>query len=122
MSQNIQSHKLGHWLPKDYHWTRKWLSNLIDHAAKNDKPLKHELRQFQELVDGDVNLKVLAFLMFTEVPHKEPYCHDPLGKPQVRNFDHILRLINHIMDSGPRWSTIADKIGLISFPINAILD
>ena len=98
------------------------MSNLIEHVDKHDKELKHELREFRELVEGDVSLKILASMMFTEVPEKMPYNRDPMHKPQVRDFHHMLKLINHIMDSGPQWSTIADKVGLIGFPINAILD
>ncbi len=118
----IKSHKFGHWVPQDHHWTQKWLSNLIDHADKHEKNLKHELREFEELVEGDVKLKILVSLMFTEVPEKAPYNRDPLQEPQVRDFHHMLKLINHIMDSAPQWSTIADEVGLIGFPINAILD
>ena len=119
---SIKSHKLGHWVPKDHDWTQKWLSNLINHADKHKKDLKHELREFEQLVEGNATLKILASMMFTEVPEKKPYDRDPLLEPQVRNFHHMLVLINHIMDSGPKWSTIADEVGLIGFPINAILD
>ena len=119
---SIKPHKLGHWMPQDHGWTQKWLSNVIDHADKHDKDLKHELREFQELVEGDVKLKILASLMFTEVPEKKPYDRDPLLEPQVRDFHHMLKLINHLMDSAPQWSIIADEVGLIGFPINAILD
>ena len=118
----IQPHKLGHWLPQDNHWTRKWLDKLIDDADNQDKDWKHELREFERLVENDVKLKILAFLMFKEVPEKYPYNRDPEHKPQVRDFHHMLKLINHIMDSGPQWSTIANEVGLIGFPINAILD
>lgn len=34
-------------------------------------------------------------------------------QPQVRDFHHMLMLINHIMDSAPQWSTVADEVGLI---------
>ncbi|KAL9103266.1 MAG: hypothetical protein Q9163_001688 [Psora crenata] len=118
----IKSSKLGHWVPQDHKWTQKWLSNLIEHVDKHEKDLRDELREFEELVEGDVSLKILAAMMFTEVPEKEPYCRDPTQQPQVRDFHHMLMLINDIMDSAPQWSTIADEVGLIGFPINAILD
>ena len=117
-----KSHKLGQVVPQDHRWTQKWLTNLIEHVDKQDKGLKHELRQFQELVEGDVSLKILASMMFTEVPAKRPYNRNPLCQPQVRDFNHMLKLINHIMDSGPKWSIIGDKVDLIGFPIGAILD
>ena len=66
-------------------------------ADEHDKDLKHELREFQELVEGDEKLKILASLMFTEVPEKKPYDRDPLLEPQVRDYHHMLKLINHLV-------------------------
>ena len=120
---SVIAHKLGHWLPEDHQLTRKWLDNLIKHVdSLGEQDLKHELREFQELIESDVTLKILAALMFTEVPEKWPYNRDPLMQPQVRDYHHMLQLLNHIMDSAPQWSCFADKVGLIGFPINAILD
>ena len=118
----IKSHKLGKWVPHDHDWTQKWLSNLIEHCDRSDKVFKRELQDFKELVEGDVSLKILVSLMFTEVPEKKPYCRDPMQQPQVRDFDHMLKLVNHIMDSAPSWSTIGDETGFIGFPITAILN
>ena len=117
-----KSHNLGKWAPPDQDWTQKWLNNLIEHCDRHEKDLKRELREFKELVEGDVSLKILASMMFTEVPKRKPYSRDPTEQPQVRDFDHMLKLINHIMDSAPSWSTIADKVGMIGFPISAILN
>ena len=111
----IKSHKIGKWVPHNHDWTQIWLSNLIEHCDRHEKDLKRELREFKELVEGDVSLKILASMMFTEVPEKEPYCRDPMQQPQVRDFHHMLKLINHIMDSAPSWSTIADETGFIAF-------
>ena len=118
----IRFHKPGYWGPQHRQWTQKWMNNLIEHVNEHDKDLKHELREFQELVEGDVSLRILASLMFTEIPEKKPYNCDPVHQPQVREFHHMLKLINHIMDSGPPWSTIADEVGTIGFPIHAILN
>ena len=35
--------------------------------------------------------------MFTEVPEKKPYDRDPLLEPQVRDYHHMLKLINHLV-------------------------
>ena len=94
-------HKLGYWGLQHRQWTQKWMDNLIKHVNEHEKALKHELREFQEIVDGDVSLWILASLMFTEIPEKKPYNCDIVHQPQVRDFHHMLKLINHIMDSGP---------------------
>ena len=56
--------------------------------------------------------------MFSQVPNKPPYNNDPSGKPQVRDYIHMLQLINHVMTNAPEFN----KSGLVGFPINAILD
>ena len=43
----------------------------------------------------------------------------PTHKRQVRSYHHMLRLINHILTKAPEFSS---DNGLVSFPINAILD
>ncbi|KAK4697611.1 phosphatidylserine decarboxylase, partial [Lecanoromycetidae sp. Uapishka_2] len=117
-------HRTGHWLPQDPEVHQRWLDGLIsDVDKKHPKPLKPEIQEFQDLIEGDITLKVLVSLMFQEVPIKEPYNNDPEMQPQVRDYKHMLKLIDHIMDSGPKWSVIDGKsTGLIGFPINAILD
>lgn len=69
--------------------------------ARSEKDLKSELREFKELAEGYVSLKILTSMMFTEVPEKRPYCCDLMQQPQVRDFDHMLKLVNHVMDSTP---------------------
>ena len=96
------------------------MSNLIQHASTCEEELKQELREFKKLVEDDVSLRILASLMYTEIPKLDPYNHDPVREPQVRDFHHMLKLINHIMDSGPPWNSIANEVGMIGFPISAI--
>jgi len=44
-------------------------------------------------------------------------------KPQVRDYQHMLLLMNHILTHGPEFLVIdGEPAGLIGFPINAILD
>ena len=57
-------------------------------------------------------------LMFTEVPTKPPYDKDPDGKPQVRDYEHMLALLNEIVTNGSEYNTTE----LVGFPINAILN
>ena len=122
-SSSIQAHRVGHWLPQDHQVIQKWLDKLIKVVdAKTDKSLDDDLRAFQELIEKDATLKILASLMFLEVPAKDPYNSDPLLQPQVRDYQHMLQLVGHIMGSAPKWSLFADQVGLIGFPINAILD
>jgi phosphatidylserine decarboxylase len=61
--------------------------------------------------------------MFTEIP--PAYMKDPTGKPQVRDFNTMLGLVDMILKEAPQWFDVTDPptaMGLIGFPINAILD
>ncbi|KAM0799572.1 Phophatidylserine decarboxylase-domain-containing protein [Usnea florida] len=123
LSKNNCDHENGRWLPLNPQVTKKWLHNLIRTLDRiPERGLKPELKEFQDHIEEDVTLKILASLMFTEVPTKPPYNNDPLMKSQVRDYRHMLQLVNHVMDNGPEWSQIADQTDIIGFPISAILE
>jgi len=66
---------------------------------------------------------MLFHMMFDQVPRKPPYDKTPNMKPQVRDYQHMLLLMNHILTHGPEFLVIdGEPAGLIGFPINAILD
>jgi phosphatidylserine decarboxylase len=51
------------------------------------------------------------------------YKEDPTGSPEIKNYQMMLKLINHIMTTAPEYVNPTSKgYGLIGFPINAILD
>jgi phosphatidylserine decarboxylase len=40
----------------------------------------------------------------------------------VRDFDHLLVLINHVLSTAPRWTDAGHSVGIVGVPVNAILD
>ena len=62
--------------------------------------------------------------MFDEIPHnKKPYTKDPTSNfNQVRDIDHMLQLVNHLLQVTPSWTTKGEAVHLVGLPINAILD
>lgn len=40
--------------------------------------------------------------MFEQVPQDEPYCHDPLGRPQIRDYKQLLQLMNAVLGTAPK--------------------
>lgn len=60
--------------------------------------------------------------MFDQVPKKKPYSKDPTGHRQVRDYEHMLQLLNHILTMAPSWNDKSHRVGLVGLPINAILD
>ncbi|MEM7240823.1 MAG: phosphatidylserine decarboxylase family protein [Pseudomonadota bacterium] len=109
---------VGEWLPSDHQVLEIWLGNLIDHVDQNPKPFHPVITDFQNLIETDPEVFMLFHLMFTQVPDKPPYNKDPDGKPQVRDYMHMLKLFNEIMTRGSEYNDTE----LVGFPINAILN
>jgi len=121
MPNNVIDQRGGDWLPKSSAHTGHWLRHLVRYTDES-KPLHPVLSEFQDLVEDDSKLYMLATAMFDEIPNKPPYNEDPEGEQQVRDFDHCLQLMNTLLTVPPKWSRKAEDVGLIGCPYNAILD
>ena len=110
--------RVGQWLPSDQAVLEEWIEALIKEVDAEAKPLHPVIEEFKELIEGDAAIYMLFNQMFTQVPHKSPYNKSPTGKPQVRDYHHMLQLLNAIMTKAPPFN----KSGLVGFPINAIFD
>ena len=117
-SQITPAFCVGEWLPSDHAILEGYVSRLIDHVAANPKPLHPVIEEFKTLIETDAEIFMYFHLMFTEVPTKPPYDKDPDGKPQVRDYKHMLALLNEIVTNGSEYNTTE----LVGFPINAILN
>ncbi|KAL8662971.1 MAG: hypothetical protein Q9202_004294 [Teloschistes flavicans] len=105
------------------HEQNTWVSKLILRTPSQKlKPLVPVLQRFKDFIDKNALVRIYATNMFNEVPNKPPYNHDPIGRPQVRDYNHMFELINTILGEGP--PVIGDPAtnSLIGFPINAILN
>ena len=111
-------YRVGEWLPSDQLMLNEWISDLIAEDEKEDIGLLPVVEEFKNLIEGDPTIYMLFHQMFEQVPLKAPYALDPTGKPQVRDYRHMLRLINQVLTKAPEFN----KSGLVGFPINAILD
>ena len=118
------SHSIGHWLPKDRAVIKEWLAIKLDQIdRKKSIALDPSIVALQKLVAANPYLTQLSQDMFIQIP--PAYVNDPTGKPQVRDFNTMLVLVNLILQEGPQWFDVSDPptaMGLIGFPINAILD
>ncbi|OAG40044.1 hypothetical protein AYO21_05725 [Fonsecaea monophora] len=114
---------LGDWLP-DHDVHREWLSGVIQKVDQNPKDLHPVLVEFKELIENNTRVYMLFESMFEQVPKKEPYNNDPRGEghPQVRDYIHMLRVINHMLTTPPSWSESSARTGLVGLPFNALFD
>ncbi|KAI3329898.1 Phophatidylserine decarboxylase-domain-containing protein [Ustulina deusta] len=60
--------------------------------------------------------------MWDEVPLKKPYYNDPTGKRQIRDYRHMLAVLNHIFTQAPQWNDTAFGVGMVGVPMVSIFD
>lgn len=111
-------YRVGEWLPSDQAFLENWLTRLITEVEGAPKPLHPVVDELRQLIETDPTVYMLFNQMFQQVPYKPPYNKDPTGKPQVRDYRHMLQLVNAIMTHAPEFN----ETGLVGFPINAIFD
>ena len=111
-------YRVGEWLPSDHAFLSRWLEAMIEKSAAQRKPLHPVIADFQKLIESDAEIFMLFSQMFEQVPRRHPYNKDPTGKPQVRDYRHMLQLLNTLMTHAPEF----DRTGLVGCPINSILD
>ncbi|KAJ3042104.1 hypothetical protein HDV00_008186 [Rhizophlyctis rosea] len=115
--------KPGGWLPSDHRIHRDWLSGIIDEVDKNPKETLPVIREFQSLIENSTRIYLLFNSMFAEIPDKKPYSSDPTGQhKQIKDYKHLLQVLNHILTTPPHWNDKSDLVGVVGVPIQAILD
>ncbi len=113
-------YQVGKWLPSDQKTLNEWKEKLVQDAdgEARKRPLFPVIQELKTLIENDPELYMLFTQMFTQIPHNPKYAKDPMGEPQIQNYDQMLQLLNIIMTRAPEFNTT----GLVGFPINAILD
>lgn len=116
------SFRTGGWLPQDHRIHKQWLEHTIKHVDQNPKALHPLLAKFQDMIENDTRLYLLFNLMFDQIPHKKPYLKDPVGNRQVRDYEHMLQLMDHLMTTAPSWNDREHEVGLVGLPFQALFD
>jgi phosphatidylserine decarboxylase len=109
---------VGEWLPSDHAFLAKWLDAMILKTQASPKALHPVIGDLQDLIESDPAIFMLFNQMFEQVPKRSPYDKDPCGKPQVRDYHQMLRLLNTILTHAPEF----DRTALVGCPINTIFD
>jgi phosphatidylserine decarboxylase len=111
-------YRVGRWLPADHAFLARWLEAMIEKTRTDAKALHPVVAELQALIESDAEIFMLFDRMFVEVPRRAPYDKDPRGKPQVRDYRHMLAVLSSIMTHAPEF----DQTGLVGCPINALFD
>ena len=111
-------YKVGQWMPSDQNHIENWKKKLITEVQNDPKPLLPVVQEFKDFIEKDAQVYMLFNQMFDQVPKTAKFKDSPTGKSQVRDYIHMLQLLNAIMTKAPEFN----ETGLVGFPINAILD
>ncbi|HTV97452.1 MAG TPA: phosphatidylserine decarboxylase family protein [Steroidobacteraceae bacterium] len=111
-------YRVGEWLPSDHAFLARWLDTMIQKTHSESQSLHPVIADFRDLIESDAAIFMLFNQMFEEIPRKPPYDNDPTGRPQVRDYRHMLALLNTVMTHAPEF----DRTGLVGCPINTIFD
>ncbi|KAK3346829.1 Phophatidylserine decarboxylase-domain-containing protein [Lasiosphaeria hispida] len=122
------SHKHGGWLPTDHRIHREWLRRKVEHVdahidAHGEPPLMPVLQEFKDLIEGNPRIYMYFCAMWEEVPtHRACYARDPTGERQIRDYSHMLQVLNHVFGRAPEWTDSAAHVGMVGVPLSAVFD
>jgi len=111
-------YRVGQWLPSDHAFLARWLEGMIHKTHAEPRPLHPVIAGFRDLIESDPAIFMLFNQMFEQVPKRPPYDKDPTGKCQLRDYQHMLQLLNTLMTHAPDF----DQTGLVGCPVNTIFD
>ena len=109
-------------MPADHDSQHQWLAALIAHVDKSKQKLHPVLQEFRRLIETNTKVYMLITSMLHQVPQEYPYNEDPTGAPQIRDYNHLLQLLNHLLTTAPAWNDKSYRLGMVGLPINAVLD
>ncbi len=113
-------YQVGEWLPSDQLKLEDWRHSLIRETAEatGETLFYPAILEFKELIEDDPELFMLFSQMFGQIPADSAHSEDSSGFPQIQNYLHMLRIMNHLLTKAPGF----DRSGFVGFPINAILN
>jgi phosphatidylserine decarboxylase len=111
-------YRVGRWLPSDQAVLDRWLDAHIAAVDANPQPLRPSVQALKDLIESSPEIYMYFHLMFEQLPHTAKFARTPLNRPQIRDYEHMLALINGILTTAPAFN----ETGLVGFPINAIVD
>lgn len=111
-----RTYTIGKWMPSDQKTLSDWMLNIMEKAECCNAPLLPVIQNLKDFIETDPKAFMIFNQMFDEVSQEKKL--SPSGLPQVRDYHHMLQLMNVIMTHAPEF----DETGLVGFPFNAILN
>ncbi|KAH7126522.1 Phophatidylserine decarboxylase-domain-containing protein [Dactylonectria estremocensis] len=115
-------HKPGAWLPADHRVHREYLRKVTEHVDAHPQKLLPVMQEFKDFIEMTPRVYMYFVQMFDEIPKKHPYMKDPTGQKQIRDYKHMLQVLNHILSRPPEWTDAAQSVGMVGVPMCALFD
>jgi len=112
--RHVPKYRVGRWLPSDRDYLTNWIERKVIQANASDKPLHPAIQKLKDLIESDPILYMCFTGMYDDIP--QGY------NAPIKNFETMFNVMNEIISESISYSVIEDNIGLVGFPINAILD
>ncbi|RYO83833.1 hypothetical protein DL763_007712 [Monosporascus cannonballus] len=122
--QEHHVHRRGAWLPADHRMQHEWMKAQVEHVDKHPKKeLIPALKEFKDFIETNPRIYMYFTEMWDEVPLKKPYYKDPTGeRKQIRDYRHMLDMLNHVFTKAPEWHDAAAGVGMVGVPMVSIFD
>lgn len=103
---------------------REFVRRAVHHVDARPQPaaLTPALDELRALIEGTPRIYMYFVQMFDEIPRRHPYTRDPTGTRQIRDYHHLLRVLNHVVRRAPEWTDAAESVGIVGVPMCALLD
>jgi phosphatidylserine decarboxylase len=104
---------------EDHRTQNAYLQRVIAHVHSNrPRVLTPALQEFRAFIESTPRVYMYFVQMFDEIPWKWPYWRDLHGKPQIRDYEHLLQVLNHIVRTAPGVdSAIPPMAAILAYPM-----
>ncbi|KAK5661786.1 hypothetical protein OQA88_9887 [Cercophora sp. LCS_1] len=107
----------------DHRVHKEWLRRHVEHVDSHSaQPLNPALEEFKNLIESNTRIYMLFNAMWDEIPPSPYYHRDPTGERQIRDYKHMLAVLNRIFSRAPEWVDAAASVGTVGVPMNAVFD
>ncbi|RYP48476.1 hypothetical protein DL769_011197 [Monosporascus sp. CRB-8-3] len=117
-------HRKGAWLPADRSVQHEWVKAQVEYLDKHaKKELIPALMEFKDFIETNPRIYMYFTKTWGEVPPKKPYYKDPTGEQkQIRDYGHMLDMLNHVFTTASGWHDAAAGVDMVGVPMVSIFD
>lgn len=112
--------RVAEWLNSDSSTVNTFVGEACVQCLNTKEPteLIPVVARLKQFVESNDEIHKLFKQAFQELPLKTPYDKDPIGNPQIRDFNLFLRMLNVVLSSPPRF----EKHNYVGLPSSAMLN